>query len=286
MKYRTHVPSGKAQSMLLRISALALSTLALSSSAQIVTLADQNSLAQINTGTQQGMYNWSVDGQNQLVKQWFWYRVGSSGPESSIDTLSLPLNTVVDPRTLDSAYFNPTLGYGVDVRYHLTGNLPGSGSSVIGEAITITNGTANSIVFHFYQYSDFNLSGPGGDKVTLIRGVDGKFKEAQQVNATTSLSESLDATLVTHADHGAATNSPVTLNQLNDAFPTTLQDTTSFGPGDATWAFEWDLTIGAGQSTILSKNLSLQVPEPGSVGLVCLGAVGAVFGWRRTRRKA
>jgi hypothetical protein len=284
MKYLTHVPSGKARSMVLRISALALSTFALGSSAQIVTLADQNSIAQINTSAQQGMFNWSVDGQNQLVKQWFWYRVGATGPESSIDALSAPVNTSVDLRTLDSAYFNPTLGYGVDVRYHLTGSLPGSGNSVIGEAITITNATANSIVFHFFQYSDFNLSGPGGDKVTLIRGVDGKFKEAQQVNATSSLSESLDATLVTHADHGAATNSPVTLNQLNDAFPTTLQDTTSFGPGDATWAFEWDLTIGAGQSTVLSKNLSLQVPEPGSFGLICLGALGAVFGWRRTRR--
>ena len=46
----------------------ALAAQVMSSSAQIVTLTDNNSVAQINTGSQAGMFNWSVDGQNQLAQ--------------------------------------------------------------------------------------------------------------------------------------------------------------------------------------------------------------------------
>ncbi len=58
--------------------------------AQIQTLTDNNSVAQINPNSQSGMFNWSVDGQNQLNQQWFWYRIGNT-PEQSIDTISAPL---------------------------------------------------------------------------------------------------------------------------------------------------------------------------------------------------
>ena len=43
------------------------------------TLTDLNSSAQINDASQNGMFNWTVNGVNQLAQQWFWYRTGSTG---------------------------------------------------------------------------------------------------------------------------------------------------------------------------------------------------------------
>ena len=55
--------------------------------AQIVTLTDNNSSAQVDVGSQAGMFNWSIQGQNQLNQQWFWFRVGQA-PEAAINTIS------------------------------------------------------------------------------------------------------------------------------------------------------------------------------------------------------
>ena len=55
---------------------------------------------------------------------------------------------------------------------------------------------------------------------------------------------SLSETVVTPgATHGEAGLFPQTRNNLNDANPTTLNDIAGpAGPGDVTWALEWDLT--------------------------------------------
>src|SRR5438477_1679821 len=146
--------------------ALLIQGLASRSEAQIITLVHNNSVAQINTASQAGMFNWLVDGQNQLAQQWFWYRIGSLGPEQSIDTISAPTITTPNARTLYTRYNNGI--YGVEVDYLLTGFSPGSGKSDIAESITITNATASPLEFHFFQYSDFDLAQvPLGDKVQL-----------------------------------------------------------------------------------------------------------------------
>ena len=40
------------------------------SQADIINLTNKNSSAQIDTGSQAGMFNWFVDGQDQLAQQW------------------------------------------------------------------------------------------------------------------------------------------------------------------------------------------------------------------------
>src|SRR5208337_545666 len=70
----------------------------------IYTLSSGNSSVSIDLGSQAGMYNWTVDGQNQLNQQWFWYRVGSSGPEASIDTIGMPTVQTYGTSILDTTY--------------------------------------------------------------------------------------------------------------------------------------------------------------------------------------
>ena len=84
--------------------------------AQIVTLTDNNSIARVNTGTSAGMFDWLVDGQDQLAQQWFWYRVGSlvTTPESPINSISAPTISMPSVRQLTTTYANNAFSVQVD----------------------------------------------------------------------------------------------------------------------------------------------------------------------------
>ena len=68
------------------------------SGATVYEISDRNSTACVDVGSssQSGMFNWYVDGADQIAKQWFWYRIGASGPEQSIDTLGAPVVATSD----------------------------------------------------------------------------------------------------------------------------------------------------------------------------------------------
>jgi len=251
--------------------------------AQTVNLIDQNSSAQINLGVGPsngvGMVNWIVDGQNELAQQWFWYRVGPAGPESSISSISAPTIFTPNARTLYTSYNNGA--YGVTINYLLTGSALGTGKSDVSESITITNGTAAPLQFHFFQYSDFDLGGAGGDTVTLGKNLRGLYNEADQTDGIAYLTE----TVVTPgANHGEAALFNTTLTKLSDGNTDNLSDTVGpVGPGNATWAFQWDLVINPYSSVGISKDKYLQVPlvpEPTCLGLLAVG----LLGWAAHRR--
>ena len=261
---------------------------ALSSSAQNVTLTDQNTAAQININNQMGMHSWQVDGQEQLFQQWFWYRIGGAGPEQSIDMISAPAYSST-ANTLSTTYTGGS--FNINVLYTLRGAPAGSGVADMTEIITINNTSGGVLDFHFFQYSDFDLSATiGGQTAALTRNMNplspnfNKFIEADQVNAAVSISETV---ITPGADHGEAGFYPGTLNKLNDLNPTTLSDTLSAGPGDATWSLQWDMTLaasGPGSTMQISKDKHLTllvIPEPSTLGVLAVGLAAYVIGRRR-----
>ena len=61
------------------------------------TLTDANSTVSVDlNGPNAGMNAWTVNGISQLAKQWFWYRIGSTGPEASVDSLGNLVYVVSD----------------------------------------------------------------------------------------------------------------------------------------------------------------------------------------------
>ncbi|PYJ05099.1 MAG: hypothetical protein DME25_09020 [Verrucomicrobia bacterium] len=271
-------------SISLLASALAFNAFVFQSQAVIINLTHNNSFAQINVDSQAGMFNWTVDGQQQLNQQWFWYRVANNLEEFSIDTISPPSITTPDARTLYTRYNNGA--YGVEVDYVLTGFSPGSGHSQISESITITNATASPLAFHFFQYSDFEMAGTaGGDNVALGKNNQGLWNEALQTEGNIVLSEIVSqSSTVPGANHAEANFYPNTLTALNDGAVTTLNDNGGpVGPGDVTWAFEWDFTLDPGSSFGISKLKDIQIPEPSALALISLG-LGALALRRRGQR--
>jgi hypothetical protein len=243
----------------------------LASQAQIITLTDAGSVARIDAASQAGVYNWTVAGINQLKQQWFWYRVGTSGPEQSINTISAPTVTLTSANQANVLYGNST--FSVDITYVLTGNTDSSG---LNESIRIINNTAANLDFHLFQYLDFDLGGQAGGQSVVVN--------ATAARATQTLLGSLargSETASPNANHREAALFAQTLNSLNDANPTTLNDVLTSGPGDVTFAFQWDYTIAAGGSRLISKIVT--VPEPSALALMALGLVA--FTLRRAGAK-
>ena len=253
--------------------------------AQVYTLTDLNSIARIDPYSQRGMFDWSVEGQNQLYQQWFWYRIGDNGPEASINNISTPVVTPIDSRSISLAYSSQS--YSVEINYLLTGGAAGSRVSDILETIRISNLGTTALSMHFFQYSDFNLQGSAGnDVVGLGRNLRQLFNEAWQHDAGLPAGQGLTETVTTPgASHGEVGLGTFTIDRLNDGLPTVLNDGMgALGPGDVTWALQWDLSIAPGASVVISKDKNVFVsviPEPTSFALLSLGLIALALRKRR-----
>jgi hypothetical protein len=282
--------------------ALTAACLASAAHADIV-LQDGNSLARIDPLSAAGMYHWDVQGQNQLVQQWFWFRAGSMTSELPINALNAApvINLGTGPtqdRYVSTLYDDGVMG--VRIEYLLTGGtamITGQTATAdIAETITLYNHSTSPLSFHFFQYSDFNLNGAAAD-TTQIFPVGTRFILADQWDNTGSQLSESQTTVLPLANHGEANFAGITLASLNDLAPTTLNDVlTPVGPGDTTWAMQWDLTIPAATvmgpgAIIISKDKLLNVvilpnggniPEPASLALVGCGAVALLARRRRS----
>jgi hypothetical protein len=254
-------------------------------SAALFTLIDGNSIAQFDTATQSGNYNWTVDGSDVLAQQAFWYRIGNVA-EQSVHLLPIAVQGTSDsnfdgsPDTLFVRYSGG--GFGIETHYTLDGGLPGSGAADLTEQISITNLLNSPMDFHFFQYADFDLSS-NADSLRFTNA-----NTVQQSGGTSRLTETVATPAPSHHE-GAVF--PFTLNRLNDGLPTTLTDTppigTLFGPGDVAWAYEWDVTIPANSTFQISKDkqLSATVPEPSAAGIL-LGISAGLLNLREKRKRS
>ena len=260
-----------------------------------VTLTDGNSLVEFNFGDEPGeelgMYEWAVDGVSHMYQQWFWYRVGETGGEASLDTLDMIGGPVIKDTSGDGNADAVGVTYGgagleVALMFILVGGPAGSEHSTILETIAATNVGTGTTDLHFFQYADFDLWYDAEfDSVEII----GDPKNtAIQWEGLTYVAETVATGAggaPTHYEAGTWDDSPNSIwDRLQDSQPTTLNDLA--GPiedTDAVWAFQWDKVLGPGGSLVISKN-KIITPEPATVALMGLGAAVALAGRRRPKR--
>lgn len=256
------------------VGAIALALAAASTStvrADFVTLTDSNTSVNFDTTSQAGMYDWVVDGVDHMFQQAFWYRVGNQGGELGVHTLTqtgiqaTDTNFFDDPGldTLNIRYTGN--GFMVDIKYSLVGGSNGSGTSDVGEQIKITNTGNGALDFHFFQYNDYDLGGTILDNSVAITG----GNTATQTGDGAAIGEVVVTPAPNQYAVGIYANQ---LAELNDANPTNLGAVVGpLGPGDLTWAFQWDVVIPTGGSFIISKDKHVSVPAPGAMLLGILG---------------
>ena len=251
----------------------------------IYTMNDGGSLATINPNSSAGMSIWSVNGQNQLNQQWFWYQTdgGIAKPINTISPASVVTYDGSDGHNeVVATYQNAQLTLTID--YYLTGGGVGSGNADLSENISVVNNTGSDLNFNFYQYSDFNLLGSGANDIVQIYGNPGNFNYAEQTSGGTAIGE---VVVAPNANRGEAAMVGQTLNELNTTPNLQLNNNTLAGPGDVTWALQWDTTIGANQEYDISKDKSLSiqiVPEPTTMAFIALGL--GVLGLARRRQSS
>ncbi len=216
-----------------------------------------------------GMISWTVDGVQTLYQQWFWFRVGSSGPEQSVDALNLISANVVGTG-LDMLYGGD--GFEVRIQYTLAGGQSGTGTADIGTQITTNNTGMTSLDYHFFQYADFDLGQNLIDTVAISANSSFGYWEQRPVSGNLEVVE----IATPGPDYYEANYFANTLVKFYDGSASTLDNTSAAGPGDVTWAFEWDRNIAPGGSFLISKDMMLApvsaVPEPTSITL--LGVMG------------
>ncbi len=253
--------------------------------AQDITMNNGGSTATLNVGGgtgNTGMNSWSVDTMpnvNQLNQQWFWYSVNGA-PQTTIDQISAATvynfsNPSSPIDNIGVVYQNSQLT--VQLTYVLSGSGSGSGNADMQEYLSIVNNSASSINLSFYQYSNFNLFQDNQNTVS-ISGGPGAYTGALQTTSTlggNGIAEVIDAP---YANFAEAASAYQTVNALNSGSYYTLNDSTSAGPGDVTWAFEWTATLAPNGQTgdtlniTKDKGLSIHiVPEPTTLAMIALG---------------
>lgn len=217
------------------------------------------SVVEIDPGTQAGMFSWIVDGQSQLKQQWWWFRIADAA-EQPIDLLGPATVTQYSSTLIDVLYTGNLVD--VTMRYSLTAGALGSGNSTIAESVRIKNKSSAPIDFHLFEYTDFDLGGTPDDDIAALVNQ----STITQWDGGTICTETSSVGGITPIPTAwEITGFPSLLDKLNDAAASNLDNAVQqFGPGNASFAFQWDYSIAPGATKIMSKSKVLR--RAGSIG--------------------
>ncbi|QVW34012.1 putative Ig domain-containing protein [Geobacter sulfurreducens] len=247
------------------------------------TLSSRNSTVNFEDASTYGVYGWTIDGKQIVSQLGFYCRVGTSGPEyplisNDVDaegmfTVTRPANQA-DPAALALVYTSLDGTYSVEVAYRLTGGATGSKRSTLKRVITIKNLRGSPLDFHFYAYSDYDLSLPFSNDNVAIVG-----KRAFQSGFTSTSDKNGNGYSVVQSSTLSPSRYGVDMTQFigllaNGSTPYNLDN--FGGPytntnADVQFALQWDLAIPANGSVSFeiadeaypSKPLFLAKTHPG-----------------------
>jgi len=246
-------------------------------------LSDNGSTFQVDVDSSIGAHWWDVDGiNNQLQKQWFYYRIGG-GVAEPINNISTAFVNFSTANSLSVTYTaTGLLPFSLTVEYTLNGGGVGSGNGDILETISVYNPGPTSLDFHLFQYSNFDLLGsPNNDSVSIAYTGTG-YDSAVHWDGAYGITEGIVSPEASRAEANTAFNTETSLMNIAGY---DLNNNLTLLNDNVTWAFQWDREIAAGSSLDIFKDKSMSIspiPEPSSMALLTLGlAVMGLIG-RRT----
>lgn len=249
------------------------------SRAALITLRDNSSQVAVDPLLSTGMTDWSVDGTDYLTEHGFWYLLGNSGLAQPVSALGLISSVAIDTNA-DGFADTATLHYGaagglqVMVKYSIVGGQPGSGSSNLGEQVSLTNSSAAPMSVRLYQYTNADL-GDGPDTVEFVSPSD--VVQSSSVGVLESV-----VTGASPIDEAGLTSlAPTTRYKLENINALTLNGDVGPLTGDAIFAYQWNASIQPNRSITIGQSSSLNVtPEPSSLGLLVAAGAGVALATR------
>ncbi len=238
-----------------------------------ILLQDANSSATFNSDS--GQVSWIVDGVENLFDQSFYFRRSTDTQEYRVDDSNLGLvgyfasdtNPFIDTNNDTFAALYEDNGLEMETTFTLRGGTNGSNTSSISELISISNNTNQSMTISMFQFVDMDMGGDFSDDYAAVMDAN----VVQQWDDSNFVSETVATPVPTLFQVG---NQADLFDALNDGAITNLDGTASAGPTDIGWAFQWDITIGAGQSFLISIEKNI-VPAPGSMAFLGLAGLAA-----------
>ncbi len=256
-----------------------------------VTLQDGSALVSIDPDGQDLVSGWAVDGVTHLRSQGFWFRVGNTGPEASLDTLDETLRVVSDTDadgqsdTLFLALVDPNQRFSIEARWSLAGSpfapLTAGNASDLALQLTLTNLGATPLDISLFQHTDIDLFGSFVDDAAIWSGVGGP--NTARVTDSTGLGE-WESVFTPRPSAVEASLFDSALASLNDGAATSLTGATA-ADGDVTVTALWQALLAPGGSLLLSQDQQLRIlpiPEP-SLSILLASGLLALAAARRTR---
>jgi hypothetical protein len=231
-----------------------------------ITVSNGNTTIAVNPQSAFGLFSWDVSGVNQMFEEWFWFRQGSATFETSLHNLTLLRADSVGSQ-IHLAYDGHL--FRVDVLYELRGGPIGNGVSRIDEMIILTNTSDAILPLVWFAETDLDLNGTGMGDFAI-----GGIPSVTQTEGSTLVA----VRGVPPPDRFQIAPFPLLFRSLTDNSVTNLDNTGSpFGPGDVSFAFQWNLTIPIAESVTLTLNKQLVVPEPGTHLLFAAALLGILL---------
>lgn len=237
-----------------------------------------DTLRQIEQGEdtpREGLMDW-VDplGRDHIWEGSWWGRDNSGYGEGPLSSLTLESWSNPAPNQISMRYTEPGSNLYVDLWYGLTGS--GLASS-ISERAMLTNANNNPINLSIFEYADFDLTDTDNN--------DNAFGNVFGITQYDNWSRVSVIPVSSIPNHFQIASFSSLVDSLSDASSTILNDSGSpYGPGDATFAFQWDFTLAPGETYTIEKIKTLTTtPEPVSCALFLFGG-GALALVRRKKK--
>lgn len=228
-----------------------------------------------------GLVNWKDPFGYDYVYQDTWFGRGgdaaSEGPLSSLTFLS-GSNSAPNQILLN---FKDNGQLSLDLSYELSGS--GLSSSVLEKGI-LTNGGTDPLTLSIFKYADYDLTyghSAHNDDFAFGNALGITQHDAFSIVSMTPTSS------IPNAFQISVVGCPGSIiSSLNDGNVTNLNNTGSpYGPGDASFAFQWNFTLAPGQAyTIENMKTLTTTPEPISCALFLVGG-GALVLARKKKMK-
>jgi hypothetical protein len=272
---------------MLLVGVCAVAAMAIRGQASVVILRSGNTIAAIDPASAT-VDSLTVGGFSQIVQQSLWYRIGQTGPQLPLSSLTQTSSASIGS-SLFLGYTGP--GFTVRITYSIQGGSNPTSAGQLDNLIFFSGTSATPLDLHVFQYDHLKLDNLGNGTVSVNTATNQVIQKNTPHSGTSAIvSPALNTSPAATSEYRVAA-SPAIFNSITSGEPITLNDSAGpAGPGDVEFALESDTSLrNLGVFPVVTTdtfNPGVPLPEAVWMGLSTLAAIGAVAIVRRGLRPA